>query len=50
MDIEAVMNALPREFDGWIVIEVDRGTTPTPEESINMSGAWLAAFSELQPA
>lgn len=50
MDIDAVMNALPADFDGWIVIEVDRGTTPTPEESINMSGAWLAAFSELQPA
>jgi inosose dehydratase len=50
MDIEAVVEALPAAFDGWVVIEVDRGTTPTPEESINMSGSWLAAFSELQPA
>jgi inosose dehydratase len=50
MDIDAVLNALPEEFDGWIVIEVDRGTTPTPQESINMSGAWLSRFSELQPA
>ncbi|MGO4860417.1 sugar phosphate isomerase/epimerase family protein [Arthrobacter sp. 2MCAF14] len=50
MDITALFTALPGDFDGWFVIEVDRGTTPTPQESINMSGSWLASFSELQPA
>jgi inosose dehydratase len=42
MDVDGVLRALPDSFDGWIVIEVDRGTTPTPEESINMCGEWLA--------
>jgi inosose dehydratase len=50
MDVAAIVDALTEDFDGWVVIEVDRGTTPTPQESINMSGSWLAAFSELQPA
>lgn len=50
MDIDSVLNVLAQDFDGWIVIEVDRGTTPTPQESINMSGSWLAGFSALQPA
>lgn len=50
MNVDGVFKALPEDFDGWVVIEVDRGTTPTPEESINMCGSWLAEFSELQPA
>ncbi|MFF2300306.1 sugar phosphate isomerase/epimerase family protein [Arthrobacter sp. NPDC058127] len=50
LDIGAIMDALPEEFDGWIVIEVDRGTTPTPQESINMSASWLAELSALQRA
>lgn len=45
LDHEAVFEALPEQFNGWIVIEVDRGTTPTPEESIEMSADWLRATS-----
>lgn len=43
MDYAPIFSALPDDFDGWIVIEVDRGTTQTPKESIDMSGHWLAA-------
>lgn len=50
MNISAVLDSVPDEFDGWIVIEVDRGTTPTPQESINMSGTWLAGVPHLQNA
>lgn len=43
MDYAPIFSALPEDFNGWIVIEVDRGTTQTPEESITMSAQWLAA-------
>lgn len=48
MNLDAIFEALPDDFNGWIVIEVDRGTTPTPEESINISGDWLTKLASFK--
>lgn len=45
MNFDALFEALPDAFNGWVVIEVDRGTTPTPEESINTAGEWLGKLA-----
>ncbi|MGP0225116.1 sugar phosphate isomerase/epimerase family protein [Paenarthrobacter sp. NCHU4564] len=50
MDMDALANSLPADFDGWIVVEVDRGTTPTPQESINICGDWVKSAARLLPA
>jgi inosose dehydratase len=39
-DITSALKALPPDFAGWLVIEVDRGTQPTPEASIALCGKW----------
>lgn len=41
LDLDAVFAALPNEFDGWVVVEVDKGTTAAPEESVLLCGKWL---------
>ncbi|MET4622859.1 inosose dehydratase [Arthrobacter sp. 2762] len=46
LDYAPILSTLPEDFNGWIVIEVDRGTTSTPEESINMSAEWLKANTQ----
>jgi inosose dehydratase len=38
--VAAALGALPERYDGWLVIEVDRGTRPTAEESVRICGAW----------
>lgn len=40
-NFDRVFDVLPATFDGWVVVEVDRGTTPTPDESINICAEWL---------
>jgi inosose dehydratase len=40
-NIEEVLAAAGPDFDGWVVMEVDRGTTK-PEDSIMRCGAWLS--------
>ncbi|ASQ99372.1 sugar phosphate isomerase/epimerase [Streptomyces sp. 11-1-2] len=40
VDIPATLAALPAAFDGWLVIEVDRGAQATPEESVRLCGEW----------
>ncbi|MGO4584577.1 sugar phosphate isomerase/epimerase family protein [Arthrobacter sp. 2RAF6] len=40
-NIEEVLAAAGPNFAGWVVVEVDRGTT-TPEDSIMRCGAWLS--------
>lgn len=42
VDFDALYDALPDNFDGWTVIEVDRGNQPTAEESIALCGQWVA--------
>ncbi|MEV6590156.1 sugar phosphate isomerase/epimerase family protein [Streptomyces acidicola] len=41
-DIEGFVGALPDDFDGWLIVEVDRGARPTPEESVRLCGEWAA--------
>ncbi|WP_210590630.1 sugar phosphate isomerase/epimerase [Streptomyces sp. GESEQ-35] len=43
-DIEGFVGALPDGFDGWLIIEVDRGAQPTPEESVRRCGEWAAKY------
>jgi inosose dehydratase len=40
VDIPATLEALPDSFDGWLVIEVDRGAQATPEDSVRLCGEW----------
>ncbi|MFI1032464.1 sugar phosphate isomerase/epimerase family protein [Streptomyces sp. NPDC020951] len=40
VDIPATLAALPDGFDGWLVIEVDKGAQATPEESVRLCGEW----------
>ncbi|MGY0056721.1 sugar phosphate isomerase/epimerase family protein [Streptomyces sp. LZ34] len=44
-DIEGFVGALPEAFDGWLIVEVDRGARPTPEESVRLCGEWAAAHA-----
>jgi inosose dehydratase len=39
--VEMALRALPEEYDGWLIIEVDRSTRPTAEESVRLCGAWV---------
>ncbi|MDH6625828.1 inosose dehydratase [Streptomyces sp. LBL] len=41
-DIEGFVGALPDDFDGWLIVEVDRGARPTPDESVRLCGEWAA--------
>jgi inosose dehydratase len=44
VDIAAVLDALPASFDGWLIIEVDRGSQASPEESVVVCGQWAREF------
>lgn len=44
-DVDAFVAALPDDFDGWLVIEVDRGAQETPEESVRQCGEWAANYA-----
>jgi len=44
VDIAAVLDALPASFGGWLIIEVDRGSRATPEESVALCGQWAREF------
>jgi inosose dehydratase len=43
-DIDGFVRALPADFDGWLIIEVDRGAQQTPEESVRLCGQWAAKY------
>jgi inosose dehydratase len=43
-DLDSVIAALPADFDGWLIIEVDRGAQATPAESIRLCGEWARSF------
>lgn len=38
--VDAALADLPASYDGWLVIEVDRGAQATPEESVRLCGTW----------
>jgi len=42
VDIPGLLAELPADFDGWLIIEVDRGAQDTAEESIRLCGQWAA--------
>jgi len=43
-DVDGFLQALPTDFDGWLVIEVDRGAQPTAEDSVRLCGEWAAKY------
>jgi inosose dehydratase len=43
VDFDAVFAALPADFDGWFVVEVDVPDLPSKEESTATSARWVAA-------
>ena len=43
VDFDELFDALGDDFDGWTLIEVDRGNRATPEESIVLCGEWYRA-------
>lgn len=44
-DFNEIFNALGPGFNGWTVIEVDKGNRPTPEDSIAVCGQWVRSLS-----
>jgi len=44
-DVAGFIQALPDDFDGWLVIEVDRGARQTPEESVRLCGEWASQYA-----
>lgn len=42
-NIDDVLSALPADWSGTVMIEVDRGAQETPEASIALCGEWAAA-------
>jgi inosose dehydratase len=44
VDIAAVLDALPASFGGWLIVEVDRGSLASPEESVVVCGQWARKF------
>lgn len=44
-DFTRIFSALAPNYDGWTVIEVDKGNRATPEESIALCGDWVRSLS-----
>lgn len=44
LDLPGILSAMPGDFDGWIIIEVDRASMD-PSESARHTGRWLADFT-----
>lgn len=47
VDFAAVFAALPADYSGWFVVEVDVPDLPTKEESTDASARWIAAQPQL---
>ena len=45
VDNDAVLAALPHEFDGWVIIEVDQPDGLSADESARLSAEWVLARS-----
>ena len=41
LDLQAFLDALPEDFDGWAIVEVDKHDLPTPQESAKASADWI---------
>ena len=42
LDLDAILDALPDPFDGWVIVEVDAPDMPTPAESARAGAQWAA--------
>jgi inosose dehydratase len=40
LDLRGAVDALPSDFSGWAIIEVDKPDLPTPQESARASAEW----------
>jgi inosose dehydratase len=49
VDLEAVLDVLGPQFDGWLVSEVDRPNLPTAEQSIAACARWFQASHRCSP-
>ena len=45
-DISQILSAVPDDFAGWFVIEVDKGAQETPEESVRLCGEWALQVTQ----
>jgi inosose dehydratase len=41
LSFDAIFDAVGRPFDGWAVVEVDKPSLPTPEESVRACAQWV---------
>lgn len=44
-NLDGVLAALPANYDGWLVMEVDRGAQATPEDSVRLCAEWAAGIA-----
>ena len=49
IDLEAVLDVLGQEFEGWLVAEVDRPNLPTAEASIAACARWFQSQHRSEP-
>jgi inosose dehydratase len=43
LDLRSAIEALPDDFSGWAIVEVDKPDLPTPQESARASAEWTRA-------
>lgn len=46
LELEAMLDALPATFDGWLIVEVDRPDFADPLESARASASWMKRYAE----
>ncbi|GAA3315495.1 sugar phosphate isomerase/epimerase family protein [Arthrobacter ramosus] len=49
-DIPGILASAGDDFTGWVVVEVDRGTTEAPEDSVDLCGRWFTSHFGLENA
>src|SRR5437763_4522840 len=45
LSFDAILRALGRSFDGWAIVEVDRPSLPSQEESVRASSEWARSVA-----
>jgi inosose dehydratase len=46
IDLDSFVQALGPSFKGWLVVEVDKPSLPTPEASVEASARWARRFGD----
>jgi inosose dehydratase len=49
LELEAILDALPTTFDGWLIVEVDRPDLADPLESARASASWMKRYIQREP-